>query len=823
MNSESKQFPFAYLLSLFLLSAATLTFEINLTRLFSVAQFYHFAFMIVSIALLGYGASGSVLTIFPSLQRGTPGLRMIQLSLGTAISILLAYLLTNWLPFDSYSIIWDWRQVFILILHYVALAMPFFFSGMALGLLLTTNPAKAGSTYAVNLLGSALGCVIALVAPKGLGGEGMVSLSSLLATLAAAVAILYRRPIKVCAIIGILALCVFTFLDLGLRLTSATGLSALELQISPYKSLSYALQNPGARVIYRQWNAFSRIDVVRSSSIHVVPGLSYRYLQPLPAFDGLLVDGDDLNPIIEPSSDPSFTGYLSNALAFKLRPQARTLVLEPRGGFDIYTALTLSEGEMVCVEVNPLIVEAVPIYASQRLQVHQESDRSFLQRDQSQYDVILLSLGSSFHPVQSGAYTLAEDYRYTVEAFQDMLSHLAPDGLLVATRWLQDPPSEDLRLFALAVTALETSGGDPHGQVVAFRGYNTVTILVKNSNYTPAELLIMREFTAQRAFDLTYAPGIQADETNLYNLLPESHYYQTYLSLLESYPREAFYTSYAYDVRPPTDDHPFYGHYFKWAQTDEILAVFGKAWLPFGGGGYFVIIAVLIMAFLLACALVLLPVVIWRLSLRKHSHMSSPFIARNLIYFGLLGFAFLFVEIPLLQRFILYLGSPAYAVTAVMFSLLFFSALGSRASERVPLHLSLAALAILILLTPLLLSPLFDWTLGLPLVARLGVTIMALAPLGFLMGVPFPSGLRLLSGVERQDDSHGSEMTPRGDIPWIWAVNGAASVIAPILAALLALTFGFSDVLRIGALCYFAALVTAWVSPRPGSLGYLHP
>jgi hypothetical protein len=732
------------------------------------------------------------------------------------LSILLAYLLTNWLPFDSYSIIWDSRQVFILILHYIALATPFFFSGMALGLLLTAFPDHAGSTYAVNLLGSAVGCVIALLAPALLGGEGMVTLSSLLAGLAALVAVwaTHMRPFGRPASLAIIILLAFTLLDLGLRLTNQTGLSALNLHISPYKSLSYVLQVPGSNVIYRQWNAFSRVDVVRSGGIHSVPGLSYRFMEPLPKMDGLLVDGDDLNPIIQPTTDPTFTAYQPNAIAFHLRPHASTLVLEPRGGLDVLTALTLRSGRVTCVESNPLIITAAPVYADQRLYVHQESERSYLQQTQEQFDVILLSLSSSFHPVQSGAYTLAEDFRYTVESFDEMLTHLTPNGLLVAMRWIQDPPSEDLRLFALAVTAIESSGGDPRLQIVAFRGYNTGTVLIKNGVFSSDELQKIREFTAERAFDLIYAPDIQAEETNQYNILPDSRYYHTYMSLLESDPRETFYKSYEYDVRPPTDDRPFFGHYFKWAQTSQILADFGKAWLPFGGGGYFVILALLILAILLASTLILLPVILWKLRRRSLAQKTSPFILRNLVYFGLLGFAFLFVEIPLLQRFILYLGNTAYAVTTVLFTLLLFSGLGSWWSSCISPWLSLGALVLLILVIPLLLPSLFTWTLGLPLIARLGVTVLVLSPLGFLMGVPFPAGIRLLTGRSIQPTESDGETAPRSDIPWIWAVNGATSVVSPILAALLALTFGFSVVLRIGAFCYALALITVWTSHR---------
>ncbi|MFZ2096853.1 MAG: hypothetical protein WAV05_09465 [Anaerolineales bacterium] len=800
-------------LSLFLLSSATLAFEINLTRLFSVAQFYHFAFMIVSIALLGYGASGTVLAIFPALQRRQPAQSLAWLALGAGVSILIAFLLMNWLPFDSYTLVFDKRQVFILILHYIALASPFFFSGMALGILLTSYPAQAGTTYAVNLMGSALGCVLALIAPATLGGEGMVTLTSLLSILAA-FCLIRTHPQKLLLGLGIIALFIINLLDLSLRIINQTGLSAFELNISPYKSLSYALQVPGSQVIYRKWNAFSRLDVVHSSGIHALPGLSYRYLDPLPALDGLLVDGDDLNPIIQQPADLTFTSYLPGAVAFQLHPLASTLVLEPRAGLDVVTALALSNGRVTCVEANPLIVSVAPAYADQRLFVYQESERSFLRRTDTQFDVILLSLISSFHPVQSGAYTLAEDYRYTLESFQEMLNHLTPEGLLVATRWLQDPPSEDLRLFALAVTAMEASGLDPHKQIVAFRGYNTITVMIKKTAFTSVELSDIRKFTSERAFDLTYATDIREEETNRYNILPSSIYYQTYVSLLEANPRQSFYDAYAYDVRPPTDDHPFFGHYFKWAQAPQILAEFGKAWLPFGGGGYFVLLALLSLAIFLAVILILLPVALWKLGKRKLHHSSSPFLLRNLIYFALLGFAFLFVEIPLIQRFIHYLENPAYAVTAVLFALLFFSALGSRWSHQISLRLSLAVVVILVLSMPWLLPPLFDWTLGLPLVARLGVTVLVLSPLGFFMGIPFPTGIRYLTGQE-QSAELGGELTYRTDIPWIWAVNGAASVVSPILAALLALTFGFSVVLRLGALCYAAALITVWMYFRP--------
>ncbi|MBN2256389.1 MAG: hypothetical protein JW704_00925 [Anaerolineaceae bacterium] len=829
IHKTTFEHPGAIKVGLFLLSAGPLAFEITLTRLFSVAQFYHFAFMIVSIALLGSGASGTALALFPNLGRKNPLKSVGNLALATSLSMLGAYLLTNAYPIDTFSIAWDHRQVAILALHYIALATPFFFSGMAVGLLLAVYPRSAGGIYAVNMLGSALGCAIALLAPSVLGGVGTVLFCSGLAALASLTCLGRRDPevdrsttFNAVPVIFAALLLVVSTLDLGLRLIGYSGLPGFDLHISPYKSISYILQQPGAEVIFRRWNSFSRVDVVQSASIHSIPGLSYRYLDPLPTTNGLLVDGDDMSPILSTNADTAFVEYLSSAIAYHLRPDASALVLEPRGGLDIHTALALGAARVTTVEANPLIVEAAgAVYHDPRVLVVIETDRSFLRRSSGQFDVIVLSLTASYHPVHSGAYSLGEDYRYTVESFQDALRHLTPGGLLVVTRWLQDPPSEDLRAFALAVTALEQNGADPGTQIVAFRSYNSLTILVRNGVFTTDELQAVRSFTAGRAFDMVYAPDIQADETNRYNILPESTYYQTYTDLLTASPRSDFYAEYPYDITPPTDDHPFFGHFFKWSQAEDILAELGRTWQPFGGAGYFIILALFFFALLLAGSLILLPLAFRRST--DAQRVDQPSNLLPLTYFILIGLAYLLVEIPLFQSFILYLGEPAYAMASVLFTLLLFSALGSAWSRRLSHPHVLGWLCLLLLGIPLFLPMLFERTLGLPFEFRLVLTGIALAPLGFMMGIPFPAGIRWMMekracpGIQLSIGKGAGAFR----IPWIWAANGASSVVASILAALLALNFGFNWVFWIGALCYggawFAVIVPKW-DRRPRSL-----
>ncbi len=369
----------------------------------------------------------------------------------------------------------------------------------------------------------------------------------------------------------------------------------------------------------------------------------------------------------------------------------------------------------------------------------------------------------------------------------------------MVSRWLQVPPSEEVRAFALAVEAVARAGGDPRRSIVALRSYQQTLILVRRGPFTADELATIRTFAAPHAFDLVYLPDIHLDEVNRYNVMPEPDYTRACLALLAAADREAWYRAYPFDVRPPTDDRPFFGHFFKWRQAAEVLMLAGRTWQPFGGAGYFVLLALLVLAMVAAGGLILVPLAVarrGRLGRRKQWR-------GTMLYFALLGLAYLFVEIPLLQHFILYLGQPAYAMATVLFALLFFSGLGSLIAPRVPVKAVLIVLPMLIGGYAPVLPLLFRATLAMPLGWRLVIAVAALALPGVLMGMPFPKGLRTLTG-------ESSDL-----VAWAWGVNGAISVVASILAALLALSGGFALVLALGAACYIGALVLLGAgSPR---------
>jgi len=817
--------------ALFLLSAGTLVFELALTRIFSVAQFYHFAFMAVSLALLGFGASGSLLAIFPGWIKGRVRSKMGWLALGCAGSMIGSYLVINTLPFDSYAIAWDGRQLAYLALYFLSLAVPFGFSGLAVGLLLAARPAEANRTYAVNLAGSAVGCLLLLPSLPLLGGEGTVVFSAWLALAAAVVVGIggwkldaqgagnwrlevggWKSPSPVTHYPLLITLPALVLVTIWLIRPPAF----LQLRLSPYKGLYQALLNPEAEHVSSQWNAFSRVDVVESPSVRSLPGLSFTYQGTFPRQVGIAVDGGNLMPITAVGEGMAWAEALPEALAYQLRPGARALILASGGGLAAATALANGAEQITVVENNPLLAQAVRddyssftggLYTDPRVSLHPAGPRAFVRQAGEQYTVIHLALTDPHRPVRSGAYSLGENYLFTVEAFAAYLERLDDNGLLVVTRWLQTPPSETVRLLALALEALEqTDIAEPAGRLVAYRSFQTGTLLVKRAPWTEEELAAVRAFCQRLRYDLIYYPGMPREEANQYMALSKPIYYETWAALAGAADREAVYRDSEFEIAPPTDDRPFFFHFFKWRQAPQVLRELGKSWQPFGGAGYFVLLVLLALGLVAAAVFILLPLALRPQSIRSeaNAHPISLSPLPIFTYFGLLGLGFLFVEIPLIQQFILFVDHPTYSLVAVLFVVLLCSGAGSLTAKRWRPEWALGLLVAAVLLSPPLLKMLFQWALGWPLAARLALTLPGLAPLSFLMGVPFARGLALL-----ESQPGGSAL-----IPWAWAINGSASVVASILAALLAMSLGFQGVLWLGAGAYAGAWLVVGLSHR---------
>ncbi len=812
---------------IFVASAATLALEICLTRVFALAHWYHFASMSISIGLLGFGASGSLLYLRPRLleerhtttetwssrsstERSscTRGVALANLLLGAAIPT--TYLGANALPLDAYLLGIEPIQWAYLVGYFGLLALPFIFAGLAVGFALSQAPERAARIYFANLAGSALGAAAPLALLNLLPpGEAVVSIAAGVAITSALWALLRRSALLVPALLLLAGIG-------GLGLLAPDHLA---VRTSPYKALNQALLYPGSQVAWRAHNAFSQVELLKSAGIRSAPGLSVAFEGRLPPQYAVSTDGENLSPVIsEGPQETSFTRYLPSAAAYRLlasgprQAPPSVLVLEPAGGLETLVALDHGAGPLTVVAGNPLQMEAVRQVAGSyphdpRVQLLIRGPRSFMAANDRRFDLIVMPLNEGFRVVTAGAFAVNENYLLTVESLARQYESLAEEGFLVITRWLQLPPSEELRAFILVLEALERSGVErPSERVAAFRSFQTATMLVKRGELRGEEIRELRSFAAEMRYDLIYLPGLQAAESNRFNVLEPDPYFESFALAPSREQRPELLHLYPYDVRAPTDDHPFFFHFFRPSQLSEVIQKLGRTWQPFGGSGYLVMFALL--AFLLAASglLIVAPLA----ARRDHPEVDAPGGAAParlrlavLAYFLALGVAYLFLELPLMQRMILFLDQPTYAFSAVLFVLLLFSGLGSLASERLRWRLRwvLVALvggaAIYSAALPHLLAPF----LGQPLAFRFLVAVAILAPLGLLMGMPFPRGIALTGRAAPSL------------VPWAWGINGFASVISTVLASMIALGAGFGAVMALAGAAYAVAVLAVGAVP----------
>jgi hypothetical protein len=565
-------------------------------------------------------------------------------------------------------------------------------------------------------------------------------------------------------------------------------------------------------------------------------------MEPPPQL-GVFTDGDGLSALnrYDGRREPlSYLDYLTSALPYHLLEHPRVLVLGSGAGADVLQALYHQASAIDAVELNPQVIDAVQgrfadfsgkPYSAPNVRVFTGEARSFIAGRGERYDLIQVALLDSFSASSAGLYALSESYLYTVQAFQDYLRHLNPGGMLAITRWVTLPPRDILKLFATGMVAMEGAGvAQPSRRLVLIRGWKTTTLLVKNGEFSGAEIVALRGFCRARSFDVGYYPGMQAAEANRYNVLEKPYFFEAAQALL-SPDRDKFWARYKFDIRPTTDDKPYFFHFFKWRSLPELLALKEQGGLPLLEWGYPVLIATLLQATLAALILILFP--LWMIR-RRHrlAHSSPPSTTTTIlvgnatasaalsgrrvaIYFLAIGFGFMFVEIAFIQKFILFLGHPLYAVAVVLCAFLSFAGLGSRYSQRLQgggphlpspapgsrwnrgrrslLARAVFAISLISLLYLAILPTLFRLLISLPDPAKIAISALLVAPLAFAMGMPFPLGLgRVADSAEAL-------------VPWAWGINACASVVAAVLATVLAIHLGFTAVVVIALLLYVAA------------------
>ena len=788
-----------------LISAAVLAYEVLLVALFSLTQWHHFAYMVVSIALLGFGISGSLLVFAAPRLAGRFREFALSQAVAFAFGSIIAFALAQRLAFNPEELLWDaghWLRLGGVML---LLCLPFLFAANLIGLALIEYRQRLARVYAADLLGAGLGAV-AILGLMQLLPPARVLLVVAMLGLGAAASLWIECGGRARRALPALAVAAF-----AVYLTPA---SWIEPVISPYKELSQTLRVTGTRVIAERFGPLGQLSVVDSSLLPLrhAPGLSLNARGEPPPQLGLFTNAAAMTAITQYRGDRSTLAYLDEmtaALPYHLQRPRSVLILGAGGGADLLRAIYHGVQQVDAIELNPDVVELLRgpfaefsggIYNREGINVQVADARGFLKTAARRYDLIEVPPLDSFSGAAGGVIGLNENYLYTVEAIGEALERLETNGYLALTRWLQLPPRDGLKLFATAVEALEARGEDAARRLFMVRGLQTSTLLIKNGPATADEIERLRAFCRQRAFDLAYYPGMAADEANRYNRLDAAYFYTATHALLGEQ-REAFMERYKFDLRPASDDRPFHSNFVKWRELGDLLALRQRGGAGLLETGYLTLLATLALALLLGLLLILLPLALDR---RPATGVAADFAAvRVLAYFGALGLGFLMIEIAFVQKFILLLQHPVYAAAVVLASFLLAAGAGSACAQRFSGQrharrvVVLAVLGILLLcgLYLLILDALTGAAGGWPLAARCMLAAVLIAPLGFCMGMPFPLGLAAISvGAPRLT-------------PWAWGINGCASVVSAVLATLLAIHFGFSRVILVALGCYALAAV----------------
>jgi len=800
--------------SIFLISAAAISYEILLMRLLSIIQWHHFVSMIISLALLGYGASGTFVALTQKWFVPRFGVFFIGNATLFGLTMVGSFIIAQQIAFNPLEIMWENRQFLRLLGVYLALFVPFFCAANCICIVFTRFKDQVHRIYRFDLLGAGVGALLMVfmlfkfspaTCLKILGAAGPFAA----ALLALSLHVSWSRRAA------------FGLMLFGCMAPFIWPQEWVSLRISEYKGLSLALRAPDTKIINEHFSPLGWLAVVQSPTIpfRYAPGLSLNCSMEPPPQLGIFTDGDAFSPITRYDGNREHIAhldYLSSALPYHLLEGSEVLILGAGGGMDVLMALYHQAENIDAVEINPQVVDLVRrmhadfaghIYQKDKVMVHLTEARGFVTKGRKNYDLIQVSLLDSFSSSISGAGALNASYLYTVEALQEYFHRLKPGGFLAITRWVKVPPRDALRLFGTAITACQKLGMDDPGQQLAMiRSWKTATLLLKKGVFSKAEVSAIKSFCHERSFDTVYYPGITKTHVNQYNLLEEPYFYQGVTALLGK-ERDEFVNRYKFHISPTTDDRPYFFHFFKWRTLREILALKGQGGLPLLEWGYPVLVATLLQAVIMSFVLVLLP-----LALLTRNVMARRQRGRLISYFFCLGLAFLFIEMAFIQKFILFLHHPVYSASAVLCAFLIFAGLGSGFSKRwsenlerlrarangLPIATAVAGIGIMSFLYVIFLPPMFQHWMYLSNLWKIPITILLIAPLAFCMGMPFPLGLSK-AAYTRPDF-----------IPWAWGINGCASVLSAILATILSVHFGFNLVIGIALALYFISAVVLW-------------
>lgn len=760
----------------FAIAFATLVFEVSLIRLFSFTIWHHFAYLVISVALLGTGAAGSYLTRYPSLARNDIRTRLSWLALAASVSATAFVVLAAVIPFDPLRAA-DPSQWMWLTLYYVLAFVPFFLAGLCLALVFSAAPLHMGRLYFWDLLGAGIGSLVPLSLISILGVPGLLSLGAIGFAVAAVLLDGDRRALTSPVRMAIAAAV----------LLAVVAPASFPPVPSPAKALHFYQKSPDAKVLSSQWHPIARVDAVEyplASELRANPDsqTTWWYGKELPADRRIVYDGDASPSIIR------FDGNIDSLSPIdKLvqqtpytiaKPNPSVLIIGLGGGFDALVAIRNRARRIVGVDIHPLAIELVRddfadyagrIYQRPEVEVHAAEGRAFVSRTRETFDLLQMTSVDSLTARQLGAYLLAENYLFTVEAIHDFLDAVGEDGIFSI---IDNSGADAIREAGLIVTALAERGiDDPENHmIVTSRGHRQlglVNTLVRMKPFTDEEVAKVQAFASGVGNPVLQVPGPGIPDEPISQFVrfsPEE--------------RRDFWENHPLSLFPTRDDSPFFHNFHRWRAV--LKGPGGHLMQRESRYGQFVLLAILVQTIVFSAVFILAP-------LRRLREPSSTMRARlsTLLYFTGLGAGFMMLEISFVQRSVLFLGSPAYAISTVLAGLLVSAGVGSYTIERsnsddvALLRQSTIVLVLLVVLYSFGLPSVFRTFLYAPTPARFAIGLLLTAPIGLVLGRFLPIGIRILG-------RKAPEL-----VPWAWGINASASVVTTILAVIVAMRFGF--------------------------------
>lgn len=759
-------------------------------------MWYHFAFIAISLALFGISASGVTLTLRTVPIKATPLRNLALAVVAFALAAPLAFVADQHIPFLSFDLGLGARPYVFFLVKFLVLALPFFFSGLTIALSFRYYSREINKIYFADLAGAGLGCALVVPVLNALSAPSAIVLVSAFLFLSAGFLFsrAEARKLAFLSLLAVIAVILFVWMNEVwpvLRITRVKSYEPNQAQI---------VERPK---IYERWSPVSRVAAHPPSASSSPQPWFYSLQTPIGFPKTIEVTNDGgartyVYPKMTEQQARILFDYDLSDLVYHITTRPDVLIIGVGGGKDILGALAFNCRTATGVELNPLMIDLVQNklgeysgrpYDDPRVQIVIDEGRNYVASCARRYDVIKISVTDTWAASAVGAYALVENYLYTREAIYDYLHSLKPGGILSISRWL---PDESLRMAVLSGDALHSlKVPDVEKRICMIRNGETVNFLIKNGVFTNEESSSLVAAAQRAGHTILYVPGQERNWS-------QDAVGQTHRSMLVDDWRTSSERT-GLNLIPPVDDRPFFFNLVTIASAKQhnYGSLYG---VPFQHGralsllyGMLMVSSTVVMIFLIA------PLAFSHGRLFGGLHLPTRLGAN--LFFLVVGFGYLLVEIPFTQRLILFLGHPVYALTVALFSMLVFSGLGSIAVRSLPLDSRRAYLPLVILpfvltfLSARFLPDLLHAQIGLPIEGRVVIAILVIAPIGFFMGIPFPTGLSILSRVD-----------PRA-VSWAWAVNGAASVTAPVLAMISAIQWGFTATLYAGAACYALSAV----------------